>query len=471
MLAVIDALILNVAFIAALSVQVNHTSPLDLTVPYVSLEALFFAGYSLLIVLIFQHNNLYKINVFLTIADHSVRIGKSMVYAVLGLGLVSFFTKSSVVVESRLVILAFTVLSLLLFAIVRVFAFRKMFLLFAAKNIYRRSVIIIGAGATGKLMAATVQMNNPYGITLLGFLDDEVPEGSTVFGGSKVLGRPGDVEHLVRTFEIDELLVCLDDVPHERLLEVLDLCSKTDAFVQIASPLYSIISERLFTERYGTMAVVGITKSQSILQDVSKRLFDFGMAFVGAILLAPVFLVIAAAIKLDSKGPVFFNQTRIGKNGRPFTFYKFRSMAVGSDQDHERRDRVLSFIRNGEAGTAVGSTKIVTESRITRVGKLLRKTSLDELPQIVNVIKGDMSLVGPRPCLPYEWDHYDEWHRKRLSVTPGCTGVWQVSGRSVVGFDDMVVLDLYYIQNASLALDAMLILKTIPVMLFGKGAK
>ncbi len=129
------------------------------------------------------------------------------------------------------------------------------------------------------------------------------------------------------------------------------------------------------------------------------------------------------------------------------------------------------MIRNGGAVELAekGTTKIVNKANVTSVGKWLRRTSLDELPQFFNVLKGDMSLVGPRPCLPYEWENYEEWHKKRLSVAPGCTGVWQVSGRSEVGFRDMVILDLYYIQNASLHMDLKLILKTIPVMLFGKG--
>jgi undecaprenyl-phosphate galactose phosphotransferase len=145
-------------------------------------------------------------------------------------------------------------------------------------------------------------------------------------------------------------------------------------------------------------------------------------------------------------------------------------MIVGSDDDEARKKNAQQFIqikkRIGE-----GSTKIVDESKITGIGRILRKTSIDELPQLFNVLMGDMSLVGPRPCLPYEWEHYEEWHKKRLSVIPGCTGVWQVSGRSSVGFEDMVILDLYYIQNSSLLLDLQLILKTIPVMIFGRGAK
>ena len=144
-------------------------------------------------------------------------------------------------------------------------------------------------------------------------------------------------------------------------------------------------------------------------------------------------------------------------------------MFVGNDGE-KFRHQLVQFIRNKKPN-GNGSTKVVNESRITSVGRFIRKTSLDELPQLFNVIKGDMSLVGPRPCLPYEWEHYEEWHKKRLDITPGCTGIWQVSGRSLVAFDDMVVLDFYYIRNASLFLDIQLLFKTIPVMVFGKGGK
>jgi undecaprenyl-phosphate galactose phosphotransferase len=180
--------------------------------------------------------------------------------------------------------------------------------------------------------------------------------------------------------------------------------------------------------------------------------------------------MIAGLIKLESKGPVLYKQTRIGKNGKPFTFYKYRSMYIGSDKDEFRPEKLKRFIKDGDNGNG-SSTKIVQESNITLIGRFIRKSSIDELPQLINVLKGDMSLVGPRPCLPYEWDFYHDWHKKRLSITPGCTGIWQVSARSEVGFRDMVLLDLYYIYNRSLHLDLWVILKTIPVMLFGTGGK
>jgi lipopolysaccharide/colanic/teichoic acid biosynthesis glycosyltransferase len=197
------------------------------------------------------------------------------------------------------------------------------------------------------------------------------------------------------------------------------------------------------------------------------------VALVTLIVLLPLFLVIALAIRLDSRGPVFFRQVRIGKNGVPFKLYKFRSMTVGADNDEERKRQMKEFIKTKRAGPPSDaiSTKIVNEARVTAVGKWLRKLSLDEFPQLINVLRGEMSIVGPRPCLPYEWEQYEEWHKRRLSVLPGLTGMWQVAGRSVVSFEDMVILDLHYIQNASLVLDLRVMLKTIPVVLFGTGAK
>ena len=202
-----------------------------------------------------------------------------------------------------------------------------------------------------------------------------------------------------------------------------------------------------------------------------KRLFDLAGATVGGLVLLPVFLAVAIGIKLTSPGPILFRQKRIGKDGKEFTFYKFRSMIDGDDARH--REYSEAFVRNGsEAGLDERGRKvykITDDPRITRVGRFLRRTSLDEFPQLVNVLRGDMSLVGPRPCLPYEWELYEGWHKARLGATPGLTGLWQVTGRSNVSFNDMVILDLYYLYNWSFLWDLKLILQTIPVIILGKG--
>jgi lipopolysaccharide/colanic/teichoic acid biosynthesis glycosyltransferase len=239
----------------------------------------------------------------------------------------------------------------------------------------------------------------------------------------------------------------------------------------VGSYQFAIIPRRLNLESYGDVPVFGLMNgAPTPVEPLLKRILDPMGAFLLLALLSPLLLIVALAVKLDSRGPLVFRQTRLGKNGRPFTFYKFRSMVVGSDNDERRKGELQGFIQ-GTKAQGSGSTKIVDETRITRVGRFIRKTSIDELPQLFNVIKGDMSLVGPRPCLPYEWEKYEVWHKRRLSVMPGCTGVWQVLGRSEVGFRDMVILDLFYAYNVSLHLDIWVMLKTIPVMLFGTGGK
>jgi lipopolysaccharide/colanic/teichoic acid biosynthesis glycosyltransferase len=176
----------------------------------------------------------------------------------------------------------------------------------------------------------------------------------------------------------------------------------------------------------------------------------------------PICAVIALAIRLESVGPIFYKQVRIGKNGNPFNCYKFRSMVVDADL---RRDELGCI--NEASGPLF---KVRKDPRLTRVGRFIRRYSLDELPQLFNVLRGDMSIIGPRPNLPKEVEQYQEWHKKRLSVTPGITGLWQVSGRSDLTFDEMVLLDIYYVENWSLGLDLNILLRSIPAVIFGKGA-
>lgn len=196
----------------------------------------------------------------------------------------------------------------------------------------------------------------------------------------------------------------------------------------------------------------------------AKRLIDVVLAFMVLVLGAPLWLLICFLIKLDSAGPALFVQERVGKNGQHFRMWKFRTMYTGND-DRIHREYVLKLIQqNAEAGKE-GTFKLQTDPRITRVGRFLRKTSLDEIPQLLNVLKGDMSLVGPRPCLPWELEHYQEWHKVRLQAPPGITGLWQVSGRSNLDFSSMVRLDIEYIENWSIGLDIKILLLTIPAVL------
>lgn len=234
-----------------------------------------------------------------------------------------------------------------------------------------------------------------------------------------------------------------------------------------------------FTRSSQSVYLLRVQESLSYrLYLVAKRIMDVVIASIALIVTAPIMLVVGLAIKLDSPGPVLFKQQRVkglGPDGKPilFTFYKFRSMYHQADSTVHRKFMTDFINGNGTLhkdtnGRAV--YKLASDRRVTRVGRFIRKTSLDELPQLINVIKGDMSLVGPRPAIPYEVEQYKEWHKRRLLVTPGITGLWQVKGRSSVTFDEMVRWDIEYAEDRSLGMDLRILLQTIPAVLSGKGA-
>ncbi len=201
---------------------------------------------------------------------------------------------------------------------------------------------------------------------------------------------------------------------------------------------------------------------------LAKRTFDATVAAIGILLLSPLFLALYLATRLSSRGPAIYTQRRVGVDGRRFDFYKFRTMVHRNDDSIHRAysERLINGWAKREGGRAF---KLTADPRVTPLGRFLRKSSLDELPQLFNVLRGDMSLVGPRPPIEYEVDYYQEWHKQRLQAKPGITGLWQVSGRSQVPFDEMVMLDIHYMEHWSFLLDLKILLRTIPVVVFGVG--
>lgn len=435
-------------------------------------ELLLFLGFTPVVMYIFQSNQLYKLNLLMTVRDQVRTVVKCLVYATIALTVLMVLVGDmKLLTDGRTLIVSFFAISIIMLSVERVFVMRSIFVFMVQHNISVRNVLVIGTCLNAQKLADSLGRKNSFGLRLVGFLDDGHEVGSEIVPGLHVLGRVDDVEEVVEETKAAEILVCLEGVPEERYLEVLNRCTGTRARVMVGSEQFSVITKHVYNENYGGMPVFGMMNSTPYFgAPVLKRVGDAILSAIGLVVLSPVFLTIAAFIKLDSRGPVLYRQTRIGKNGKPFTFLKFRSMYIGSDGDKERAKKLEAFIRNEKADEE-GTTKIVDHSKITRVGQFIRQTSLDELPQLVNVLRGDMSLVGPRPCLPYEWESYDEWHKRRLDVTPGCTGVWQVFGRSKVGFRDTVIIDLFYAQNMSFRFDVWLVLKTIPVMLFGTGGK
>lgn len=383
--------------------------------------------------------------------------------------ILSYLLKLEFVLQSRYFILSFSVYSIVLFPLVRIGILSGL-----VKNFYinyrpKKNVLIYGAGDSGKLLGAKLMFEKEWGYNIIGFIDDHVPLQTRVIADKVVLDNISGLENLSKKNRIEEILVSISTISYNRLIEVIDLCNRMDIQVKLSSDLFAVIHSKLTVERYSNIPVVDVSpRVGKALNLYYKRLFDYSLTIVGLLLLSPLFILIALLIKLTSRGPVFYKQERIGMNGKPFMFYKFRSMKVTTEGEEKRKEQMIEFMKNGKDNE---SNKIINERRVTWIGKTIRKTSLDELPQLFNVLKGDMSLVGPRPCLPYEYENYDEWQKKRLTVLPGCTGVWQVFGRSNVSFQNSVVLDIYYLTNMSPWLDLLLILKTIPVMLFARGGK
>ena len=335
---------------------------------------------------------------------------------------------------------------------------------------YPKNVVIVGDGEPGRILATKLFIENPAGINIVGFIDPELETGAPIIYGKMVLGNYFELNEIVKHYKVDEILIAFGGEDYEQLFQLIDNCRELKVSVKISSELLKIIPQKFITEKYSNLPVIDLSSvSVGRYNEKKKRIFDLCFAFGGLILLSPLLALIVLAIKLTSRGPVFYNQIRIGKNGIPFSFYKFRSMQLSNNDDPDRKGKMIAFMKNNNDNEK--GSKIVSNTRITRIGHLLRKTSLDEVPQLFNVLKGNMSIVGPRPCLPYEYDNYDSWQKRRLNVMPGCTGIWQVSGRSSVSFKDSVVLDLYYINKMSSWMDFQLAVKTIPVMLFSRGGK
>lgn len=467
-LAFCDFLIIVGTWLAAIRIRFSELSVAELLAhPYAAIQLSIIGGYSLLWIVIFQHFHLYKRNLFLSVADQVTAIFKAFVYGLVGMIFFTFFIKGTDWIDSRAVLAIFVGLALVSVTLFRTVVFRRLFAWASEKKILRHRVLIVGSDENAQMLAAQIGFDESNGFEVVGFVHNEGGEDKRVFEDLHLLGPIDSLEEIVERERVEEVIIAKSDIPHDELLDLIDHAKQTKAGVRLVSDLYNIVGEKVRLEEYIGVPIIRVQQNQeSVLFAVYKRVFDFVFGVLALVLLAIPMAFIAILIKLTSRGPVLYKHTRIGKDTSPFEFYKFRTMIVNND-DASHREFVDRLINQEEESDGV--KKITEDPRVTSIGRLLRRTSLDELPQLFNVLQGHMSLVGPRPCLPYELEMYKSWHRRRLSVTPGCTGLWQVSGRSAVGFNDMVILDLFYIENMSPLFDLRIILRTIPVMLLGKG--
>lgn len=339
--------------------------------------------------------------------------------------------------------------------------------------------MIVGQNIEAVQTVRELNERRDLGYKVIGFAGDRpAPDaGGQLDPGVPYLGGLGDLPAIVRDLAVREVIITDSSVTSEDLFETMMKIGRSHRVeFRFAPSLFELLPQKTSVDQIGVLPMVRLFREPlSDAERFLKRASDILLSTAAIILLLPVYLIAAIWIKLDSNGPILFQQERVGMDGRLFLCFKFRTMEEDSDEMIHRE----AYRKNiaGTQGDHDGENeplvfgKVKDDPRITRAGRFLRRASIDELPQLFNVLKGDMSIVGPRPPIPYEVEDYELWQRKRLDMKPGLTGLWQVSGRNTLSFAEMVRIDLYYIENWSLWLDLKIIVRTIPAVLRGDGAK
>lgn len=352
-------------------------------------------------------------------------------------------------------LLFFTAINLVL-----TFAFKLCVYIFfkrARKKGYNYLNLLVIGDSTAASILRLISMRPEWGYKITAVIGDDYLENE--FGSQFLfLSADTDVEQLLKDKTIDEIILCKKVMNQKEIEDTVQICSEMGIIFRMYSSFFNMLTTKTRMHYFGTTPLLTLSNTPSNhLTLFLKNVFDFIFSFFVLLVFSPLFLLIAILVKLDSKGPVLFKQRRVGLRGRRFYVYKFRTMVANAEKLKEELEN-----QNEMDGPVF---KIAKDPRITRVGHFLRKSSLDEMPQFFNVLKGDMSVVGPRPPIPSEVKHYERWQHRRLSMKPGLTCIWQVSGRNNVPFEEWMKMDMEYIDNWSLKLDAVLLVKTIRTVL------
>ena len=334
-----------------------------------------------------------------------------------------------------------------------------------ARTVSPERVLIIGAGVTGQELAGHIRRQPNGGRTVVGFVDDDPFPLQPGLSGIPVFGGTTDIASAIEQVRPDRIVIAFTRRAATEILEDLRCSEARTIPISVIPRYHEITPSHAALSEVGGMPLVDIHSAQlSRGARVVKRTFDFSLATAGVIMLSPLLVGVAIAIKLTSPGPVFFRQERTGRDGRTFRIWKFRTMV----QDAEAQRMALAHLNDMD--TSAPLFKMREDPRITKVGRVLRKYSIDELPQLFNVVGGSMSLVGPRPFVVHEADQMQGWSRRRLDLTPGITGLWQVRGRNDVPYEEMIRLDCMYVANWSPLWDLRILIETIPQVLLARGA-
>ena len=421
----------------------------------------------------FLYYGLHKLEAWVSRPLHLLTLFKGTLVALVIAASIAFFFKAPIVSESRLTVFAAFAIFFVLDACVRIALLDRLY----KRDVRERcgATVVVGLSPETSILVSRLKELRGYGRILALEPQDRRRNGHDL--------EPALIDALTAA-EPAPRQVFIDgpSVGHKATFDLISVAHSRGADVYVAGRLVNQLDTTRILLRLFELPVMRVrhepagppTTRQARLEVLAKRAFDVVASAAALVVLSPLFAVVAVLIKRDSPGPVFFRQERVGRHGATFQFLKFRTMTVGNDES-THRDYVRGLIQNGavaccdEQGVEV--YKLVGDERITRIGSFLRKWSIDELPQFGNVLRGDMSMVGPRPALCYEVEAYNPWHRLRLGVTPGMSGIWQIAGRSRVSFDEMVFQDVMYTYNQSLLTDVSICLRTIPAVLVGRGAE
>ncbi len=401
---------------------------------------------SLAVVIILLNFGAYKKESSLLNVEEIKNVVKGISFSFLIFMLILVFGKFQL---SRYILVFSYFSSMILVVIERTAFYHVLPLTKGIKGLHKK-ILIYGAGELGQALFRAIANSPKLGIVPIGFIDDDPNKNGKVFyqsgfnssNGISILGSREDVMRLTEELDIDEVYIAISDSDHSNLINILDYLKAKKIRVSFVPNLYKVFLHRLKIDEIGQVPIIREEEHTGSLYLHIKRYIDLLLASLLLCLSWPLFVVIALAIKIESKGPVFFKHERVGKDSKHFEIYKFRSMTMETDP------------------YAVNPLDI-NDDRITKVGRFLRKASFDELPQIINVLKGEMSFVGPRPEMPFIVDTYSEIHKERLKVLPGITGLWQLSGDRKRAIHENMDYDLYYIRNNSFFLDVAILIETI----------
>ena len=421
---------------------------------------------AVLVLIVFSLRGMYRFRRGSSLLDDVPRVAGGFTTVMAGVVLLAFFFRFA---PSRLVFLYAWLLGITLMI------GHRMLTRAAQRYLWRRGigvdrVLIVGEGQTSRRIMGAIAGSPQLGYQLAGFAGSDdlgarvnVATERGVYSLAR-LGDACDVPEIVATHDIDEVIILPSNGTPTSALDIVQQCREGVVQFRMVPDVLQFSLDRVQLSEIGGVPIIGI-KDASIRgwNAFWKRTLDVATASIVLLLAAIPMVVIALIIRNDTPGPVLYRQTRVGKNGKPFTMLKFRCMVRNAD---EMWADLLSVTSDADARLF----KIKVDPRMTRSGRWLRRYSLDELPQMLHVLTGEMSVIGPRPPLPLEVEEYDEWHRQRFLVKPGMTGLWQVNGRSSLTFDEMVRLDLYYAENWSPWMDVKIMLRTIPAVLLGRGA-